>query len=166
MIKIARLCTYVFLTLALSVSVAEAKKMSPVASAPLALEKSLPSVSKAFAVATLPGQPVGTAYFTLHNTDKKRTWRLVGLRSPQAGEVQLHQMSMQKGVMRMRILPALFVPPQSTVILEQGGLHLMLFDLAGDGLVAGQNMELVLTWQQAQQKIEQTIRLPIRAVSH
>jgi len=163
MIKIVRFYCAVLLSAALCCSLAQAKTISAETQSALALEKSIPSVSKAYAVATLPGQPVGAAYFTLHNTDKKRTWRLIGVRSPQAGAVQIHQMSMQKGVMRMRALHSLYLPPNKTIVLEAGGLHLMLFDLAEGGLVAGKNMELVLTWQQAEQKIQQTLTLPIRA---
>jgi copper(I)-binding protein len=37
--------------------------------------------------------------------------------------------TMDDGVMRMRRIPHIHLPPGQTVSLEPGGLHIMLFDL-------------------------------------
>ena len=56
--------------------------------------------------------------------------RLVAASSPVAGVAELHEMSMQGDVMRMRALPAgLELPAGKTVTLKPGGFHVMLMDL-------------------------------------
>ncbi len=51
---------------------------------------------------------------------------LVDAFSPQFERVEIHTMTMDDGVMRMRRLDQLPVPAGDTVILQPGGLHLML----------------------------------------
>jgi len=56
--------------------------------------------------------------------------RLVEARSPVAGIVEIHEMAMEKDVMRMRALPnGLDLPAGKTVELKSGGYHVMLMDL-------------------------------------
>lgn len=47
--------------------------------------------------------------------------------SEQFDRVEIHQMSMDDGVMRMRQLEELRIEPDQTVELRSGGYHLMLF---------------------------------------
>lgn len=54
---------------------------------------------------------------------------LVAASTPAAGVVELHMHTMDDGVMRMRRIPHIHLPPNKTVALEPGGLHIMLFDL-------------------------------------
>ncbi|MDP1610803.1 MAG: copper chaperone PCu(A)C [Sulfuritalea sp.] len=56
--------------------------------------------------------------------------RLVEAKSPVAGVVEVHEMSMDKGVMKMRALTnGLELPAGKTVELKSGGYHVMLMDL-------------------------------------
>ena len=55
--------------------------------------------------------------------------RLVEASSPLAGVVEVHEMSMEKDVMKMRAVKALDLPAGKTVELKPGGYHIMLMDL-------------------------------------
>jgi copper(I)-binding protein len=56
--------------------------------------------------------------------------RLVAAASPAAGLVEIHEMKLVDGVMRMRALPdGLALPAGEPVSLKPGGLHIMLIDL-------------------------------------
>ena len=55
--------------------------------------------------------------------------RLVEARSPVAGLVEVHEMSMDKDVMKMRAVKALDLPAGKSVELKPGGYHIMLMDL-------------------------------------
>jgi hypothetical protein len=55
--------------------------------------------------------------------------RLVEAKSPVAGVVEVHEMSMEKDVMKMRAVKALDLPAGKTVELKPGGYHVMLMDL-------------------------------------
>jgi periplasmic copper chaperone A len=56
--------------------------------------------------------------------------QLVGVSSPVAGVGEVHEMTMEGDVMKMRALPTgLTLPAGKTVELKAGGLHLMLMDL-------------------------------------
>ena len=56
--------------------------------------------------------------------------RLVEVRSPVAAAVEIHEMKMDKDIMKMRVLPNGFdLPAGKTVELKSGGYHVMLMDL-------------------------------------
>jgi periplasmic copper chaperone A len=57
--------------------------------------------------------------------------RVVGARSPIAGVAQIHEMAMEKDVMRMREVKELALPAGKAVELKPGGYHVMLLDLKG-----------------------------------
>ena len=46
--------------------------------------------------------------------------------SPQFGEVELHETTVEDGVARMRPVPELLIRAGESVRLERGGLHLMM----------------------------------------
>ena len=72
------------------------------------------------------GAPTAAGFLTLTNTGAQPD-RLLGGSSPLVTQIQVHQMSMDGGIMRMRELPdGLVLPPGATVRLEPGGYHLML----------------------------------------
>jgi periplasmic copper chaperone A len=73
--------------------------------------------------ATVPGQSVAGAYLEIESTEEAR---LVGGESDSARAVDLHSMSMEGGVMRMRQLESLRLPARTAVKLSPGGVHLML----------------------------------------
>lgn len=76
--------------------------------------------------ATVQGQTAAGAYMRL--TSRERA-NLVGAESPAAGTVEIHEMTMEGKVMRMRALSKLELPPGKTVELKPGGYHIMLLSL-------------------------------------
>jgi len=94
------------------------------------------TISDAWVRASAPGQQVGAAYMNLLSAEDTS---LVRVESPGAGSVEIHSMTMDNGVMKMRMLETLPLSPGKIVKLEPGSFHLMLFDLkqplkAGDKL--------------------------------
>jgi len=83
------------------------------------------SIEKPFSRATPGGSQVGVGYMAIINTGSIAD-RLVSASSPAAGKVQIHEMAMQNGVMKMRELPdGLPIEAGKTVSLAPGGNHLM-----------------------------------------
>lgn len=80
-------------------------------------------VRGAFVRATVPGQGVAGAYLEIESAEEAR---LVGGESDSARAVDIHSMSMDGGVMRMRQLESLRLPARTAVKLAPGGVHLML----------------------------------------
>jgi hypothetical protein len=79
--------------------------------------------------ATPPAAKVGAGYLSIANRGTSAD-RLVAAQSPVAGRVEIHEMRMDAGIMRMRELAqGLALPPGGQVDLKPGGYHLMLMDL-------------------------------------
>ncbi|MDP2824066.1 MAG: copper chaperone PCu(A)C [Sulfuritalea sp.] len=77
--------------------------------------------------ATVSQQKATGAFMQITSTQDAR---LVEARSPVAGVVEIHEMAMDKDIMRMRALPnGLALPAGKTVELKSGGYHVMLMDL-------------------------------------
>jgi copper(I)-binding protein len=55
--------------------------------------------------------------------------QLVSASSPVAGVVEVHEMTMEKDVMKMRAMKSLDLPAGKSVELKPGGYHVMLMDL-------------------------------------
>ena len=84
------------------------------------------SVTDAWACATMPGQPVSGAYMQIQSdTDA----RLLSVSSSVVPRVEVHEMSMDGGVMRMREVKSIELPKGRTVSLAPGGFHIMLMNL-------------------------------------
>lgn len=116
-------------------------------------------ISNAWARATRPGQEVSAAYMTLKsNADLT----LTHVESSAADVVEIHSMSMQNGVMEMRMLDTLALPAGKTVRLEPGGLHLMLFDLK-QPLAEGRQIEFLLHLKEPSGRTQlMKISVPVR----
>jgi hypothetical protein len=98
--------------------------------------------------ATPPGAEVAGGYVTITNTGEHAA-RLVGGEASFAGRVEIHEMTMADGVMRMRPLAdGLVVPPGETVPLEPGGYHVMFMELV-EPLIAGETVRATLTFADA-----------------
>ncbi len=101
-----------------------------------------------WAKATLPNQPVGGGFMEITNNGSEAD-RLVSGAADFAGEVQIHEMSMDNGVMKMRQLAdGIEIAPGQTVKLEPGGLHIMLMGLT-QPLVEGERFPMTLTFEKA-----------------
>ena len=101
------------------------------------------SVSKAWVRATVAGQSVAGAYMDI---TAKANATLVGVASPVAARAELHTMTMDGGVMKMRPLDKLDLPAGKAVNLKPGGYHVMLIDIKRE-LKAGERVPLTLTVQ-------------------
>jgi copper(I)-binding protein len=87
----------------------------------------------------------GAAYLTIVSpTDD----RLTAVSSPVAKKSELHTMSMEGGVMRMRPLAAIDIPAGQAVTLSPGGVHIMLLGLT-QPLHQGQSFPLTLSFEHA-----------------
>jgi copper(I)-binding protein len=75
---------------------------------------------------TVAQQKATGAFMQLTSTQDAR---LVEARSPLAGTVEIHEMTMEKDVMKMRAVSGLDLPAGKTVELKPGGYHVMLMDL-------------------------------------
>ena len=85
------------------------------------------TVNNPWVRATVPAQQATGAYMTL---TAAVDLRLVAVSSPQAGMIEIHQMSMENNVMQMRALPnGLMLPKGKAVELKSGGYHLMVMEL-------------------------------------
>lgn len=104
-------------------------------------------IQHAYARPTPPGAQSGAAYFTIRNLGRASD-RLVGVASPAASSAQVHSMTMDGNVMRMRAVPSLDIPPDATVTLAPGSYHVMLIGLSHP-LVAGHKLPLTLTFDKA-----------------
>jgi copper(I)-binding protein len=75
------------------------------------------------------GATVAAGYVKIKNTGTELD-RLVGGSTPVAGRFEIHEMSMDKGVMKMRPLPAgVEIKPGQTVELKPGATHIMMMDV-------------------------------------
>ena len=75
--------------------------------------------------------------------------RLVGASTPVAARVELHRMTLDNGVMRMREVAFIELPPKSDTPLRHGGAcHLMLIDLKRP-LKDGERFDLTLQFERA-----------------
>lgn len=84
------------------------------------------TIDDAWVRATVPQQKVTGAFMRLTSA---RDARLVAAYSPLAGRVEIHEMTMDKDVMKMRPIAGLELPAGKSVELKPGGFHVMLFDL-------------------------------------
>lgn len=128
----------VFLTIA---TFAHAKDVAPTQKA--AANQSTVTIQNAWARPTNKGQEVGAAYMTL-TSDQDVS--LIKAESNITKSVEIHSMTMQKGVMKMRMLETLPLTAGKPYKLEPGGFHLMLFDLKKP-LIAGEEVNFELTFK-------------------
>lgn len=98
--------------------------------------------------ATPAGAPAAAGYLTIAN-DGRAPDRLLGGSSPASAQLQIHEMTMDGGVMRMRpVAGGLVIPPGATVTLKPGGLHVMFIGLKRP-LKAGERLPAVLRFERA-----------------
>jgi copper(I)-binding protein len=87
------------------------------------------SIKAPWARATPEGAKVGAGYMSITNSGKEAD-SLVAGSLPQAGLVQIHEMAVEGGVMKMRELPkGLEIAPGATVELKPGSYHVMFMEL-------------------------------------
>jgi hypothetical protein len=90
--------------------------------------------------------------------------KLVSAASPVAGVVEIHEMAMDKDVMKMRAIPGLDLPAGKAVELKPGGYHVMLMDLKQQ-LKDGDTVPLTLTVEGKDGKKETLeLKAPVKAL--
>jgi periplasmic copper chaperone A len=115
-----------------------------VASAALAQPTQL-EVNKAWAGATPGKAENGAAYVTITSPTADR---LLSASTPVAKKAELHTMSMQGMVMKMRPISGVDIPAGQPVSLKPGGEHIMLLGL-NQPLREGQSFPLTLDFEKA-----------------
>ena len=86
------------------------------------------------------GQDVSAAYMTIVSNEDTS---LIKIDSDVADVIEIHSMSMENGVMKMRMLDTLDLIAGKPTELSPGGFHLMLFDLKKP-LAAGKEAHFTL----------------------
>lgn len=97
-------------------------------------------VEGAWARATLPGQDAGMADMTLTAAQDAV---LTGASSPACNSIELHTMTHEGGMMKMREVKEIALPAGKRVNLGKSGYHLMLIGLKAP-LKAGDSVPLTL----------------------
>jgi len=115
------------------------------------------SVTDAWARATMPGQPVSGAYMQIQSDADAR---LLGAFSTVVPRVEVHEMNMDGGVMRMREVKSIDLPKGKTVTLEPGGYHIMLMNLKKP-IAAGDVIPLTLVVESGGKR--QTVEVKAKA---
>jgi len=108
--------------------------------------------------ATAEGQDVGAAYMTITSASDTS---LVKVESSASDSIEIHSMSMENGIMKMRMLEQLDLKAKTPNKLAPGGFHLMLFDLKNP-LKAGETVSFSLHFKnEAGKETLVTISSPI-----
>ena len=102
-------------------------------------------VDGACARPTVPSQSATGVFMRL---TAERDVVLTGLSSPVAGVVQVHEMSMDKDIMRMRPVDQLALKAGQTIELKSGGLHIMMMELKMQ-IKVGEVVPLTLSFRSA-----------------
>ena len=102
-------------------------------------------ITGAWARATPGGAENGAAYLTIRSPQGDR---LAGAATPLADKAELHAMTMDGGIMRMRELDAIDLPAGQPVTLKPGATHIMLVGLK-QKLQTGQSVPLTLRFEKA-----------------
>jgi copper(I)-binding protein len=106
------------------------------------------TVTSPWTRATPGGAKIAGGYLKITNNGSAPD-RFVGAKSAEADRVEIHEMSMSDGVMKMRPLPnGLEIKPGETVELKPGGYHLMFMDIK-QPLKAGDTFKATLQFEKA-----------------
>jgi copper(I)-binding protein len=92
---------------------------------------------------TVAGQQATGAFMQLKSAADTA---LVSASSPVAGVVEIHEMKMDGGVMKMSAIKSLAVPAGKAVELKPGGYHVMLMDLK-QPLKEGETVPVTLNFE-------------------
>jgi copper(I)-binding protein len=102
-------------------------------------------IKNAWARATPGKAQTGAAYLTIETAVPDRLTRVS---SPVAGKAELHEMTMEGGVMKMRSLTAIDLAAGVAVVLKPGTTHIMLAGLK-QPLRVGESFPLTLEFEKA-----------------
>ncbi len=117
---------------------------------PFAASAQTVEVKDAWVRGTVPAQKATGAFMEITG---KSAARLLSVDSPVAASVEIHNMTMQNGVMKMFQVDGIDVPAGKTVKLAPGGYHVMFMGLKQQ-MKAGDRVPLKLTFELADKKRE------------
>ena len=100
--------------------------------------------------ATAPGQTVSGAFMTLVN-NSETAYALTSVSFSGASVVEIHETSMNEGMMRMRKVSHVDIPANGSADLKPGSYHIMLIGLEKE-MKAGTAETLTLTFSDGSQK--------------
>ena len=105
-------------------------------------------ISQAWSRATPGGAKVGGGYLTIENKGTTAD-KLVGVTGDISDKIEVHEMSMNNGVMKMRpVEGGLTIDPGKTVKFSPNGYHLMIMGLKSP-LKQGEKVPLTLQFEKA-----------------
>jgi copper(I)-binding protein len=105
-------------------------------------------ITQGWSRATPGGAKTGGGFLTIENKGSAPD-KLVGASADVAGKVEVHEMTMNDGVMKMRPLEGgLSIEPGKTVKLAPGGYHLMMMELKSP-LKQGEKLPITLQFEKA-----------------
>ena len=105
-------------------------------------------ISAPWARATPKGASVGGGYLTITNTGNE-TYHLIGGSTPVSKKFEVHEMTMENGVMKMRpVKGGIEIKPGETVTLKPGGYHVMFVQLNRQ-LTKGEHFKATLDFAKA-----------------
>jgi hypothetical protein len=111
---------------------------------------------------TVEGQRATGAFMKLTATTDQK---LVGAASPVAKIVEIHEMAMEGGVMKMRAIAKLELPAGKATELKPGGYHVMLMALTKP-LAEGETVPIALTFEDAAGKRQTVeVKAPVRPLT-
>ncbi|MAN47717.1 MAG: hypothetical protein CMF04_16190 [Hyphomonas sp.] len=122
-------------------------------------ELSTVRVEQPWARASIGASRPAVAYLTLINEGEDPV-RIVGFEAPVAGQAEPHRTVAENGMMRMQPAGTLDVPAGERIVLEPGGLHLMLMDLA-EPLEEGESFPLTVRFEDG---AHVTVTIPVLGV--
>jgi copper(I)-binding protein len=98
-----------------------------------------PSIDRAWIREAPPGAPAMAGFMSI--LGGSRDVEIRSASSADFGRIEIHEMSMEGDVMKMRPIETLEVPADSRITLVPGGEHLMLFDARRE-LKAGDTVKI------------------------
>jgi len=111
----------------------------------VALANANVTISDSWVRPTVAGQKATGAFMKI---TAKENSKLLSVSSPVAGVAEVHEMKMEKDVMRMSAIPSLDLPAGKAVELKPGSYHIMLMDLKSP-VEKGAKLPLTLKFQDA-----------------
>ena len=113
--------------------------------------------------ATVPAAQATGAFMELVSAQDAR---LVEVRTPAAGIVEIHQMAMQGDRMTMSAVDGIDLPAGKPVALASGGYHIMMMDLKRQ-MKAGDTVPMTLVFQKKDKKRETVeVQVPVKPLSY
>ncbi len=106
-----------------------------------------------------PVSTMSAAFMKIKNTGKEEDY-LVGVKSSVSKTAEIHTTIMEDGLMKMRQLKEVRIPPGESVEFKPMGKHIMLIDL-NKPLRAGDKVKLILIFKKSG---EITVTAPVKSM--